>query len=41
MTDINPGQFGEAINWKVDRDLKNLDSTGTVFVIQTGTIIIF
>lgn len=41
MTDINPGQLGETINWKADRDLKNLDSTGTGFVIQPGTIIIW
>lgn len=41
MIDINPGQLGEAINWKADRALKNLDSTGTGFVIQPGTIIIW
>lgn len=41
MTDINPGQFGEALNWKADRDLKNLDNTGTGFIIQTGTVIIW
>lgn len=41
MTDINPGQLVETINWKADRDLKNLDNTGTGFVIQPGTIIIW
>lgn len=41
MTDINPGQLGEALNWKADRDLKNLDNTGTGFIIQTGTVIIW
>lgn len=41
MTDINPGQIVETINWKADRDLKNLDNTGTGFVIQPGTIIIW
>lgn len=41
MSDINPGHLVEIVNWKADRDLKNLDNTGTGFVTQPGTIIIW
>jgi hypothetical protein len=41
MSDINPGQLVETINWKADRDLKNLDNQGSSFIVCPGMVTIW
>lgn len=41
MSDINPGQLSETINWKADRDLKNLNNQGISFVVRPGMVVIW
>ena len=41
MSDINPGHLVEIVNWKADRDLKNLNNQGTSFIVCPGMVTIW